>query len=43
MCIYHIDLQSVADEMVREISLEVRERSGNFFKTFGQNCVASPQ
>ena len=30
----HIARQSVVDKMVREISLEVREKSGNFVFTF---------
>ena len=31
---YDIARQSVVDKMVREISLEVREKSGNFVFTF---------
>ena len=34
---YDMDLQSVVDKMVREISLEVRERSWNYFSNFGGN------
>jgi hypothetical protein len=37
MCTHDIDLQLVGDKMVREISLEVREKSGksgNFFSIF---------
>ena len=34
---YDIARQSVVDKMVREISLEVREKSGNFFPHFCGN------
>ena len=34
-----LDLQSVVDKMVREISLEVWEKSGICFQIFGGNPV----
>ena len=41
MFTYDIDRQSVVDKMVREISLEVREKSG-IFGNFGRNAVLAP-
>ena len=45
ICTCDIDLQSVADKMVWEIYLEVRENSGKslgtFFQMFGGNPVYS--
>ena len=41
MCTYNIELQSVADKIVREISLEVGEKlgksQGTFFEIIGGN------